>query len=577
MKWSQTPVFTLKEAPADVDVVSYQLLVRGGYMRRVSQGLFTYGHLLLRSQRKLEKIIREELAKINCMEISMPMVQPRSLWDETRRWDKFGSLLLKMKNRAQADFCLGPTHEEVIVDYVRRDLKSYRELPLHLFQIQTKYRDEIRPRFGLLRAREFLMKDAYSFDLNKQASLESYEKYKAAYTQIFKRTGLEFCMVEADSGDIGGNHSHEFHVLAGRGEDELLVSDSGFASNKEVCPAHSLTLTQDDAEFEKLSEFQTPQVRTIEDLSKFTKIAEKRLVKTLFLKYEVSEKTYFICVLLRGCDELNFLKVKNILKLSALPEMATSEEVKTLTDGASPGSCGPVGLNDLKVIADEEIKGFKNYIVGANKDDYHLKNVNHDRDYKVSLWADVRFAKEGDLDPSDKSKTLKLYRGIEVGHIFYLSQVYSKSMRLEFTSESGELLVPEMGCYGIGVSRTLQAAIEQGHDEDGIIWPVPLAPYEVHICLLDPDDSAASDVAKTLYESLHQAGYGALMDDRSERPGVKFKDADLLGMPYRVVVGRRGLEKGVLEVRNRKTKEKTEFSPDQTLAWLLESIKKETV
>ena len=573
MIWSKGYLFTLKEAPADAEIPSHILMVRGGYLRKVAPGIFSYGPLLLRSIRKFENIVREELSQRGCVEMLMPMVQPRELWEETGRWKAMGDGLQKLKNRNGHDFCLGATHEEVITDFVRKDVKSYRDLGFNLFQIQTKFRDEIRPRFGLMRGREFIMKDAYSFDADIDGAQKSYKLMFDAYTAIFKRLGANFRVVKADSGNIGGDQSQEFHILADSGEDQLLVNDnSDFAANIEVCPAidpkelaeslaKAMAATGDEKPRE---EFATPQLKSIISLSKATGVPPEQLVKTMF--YAASDEPNVnpnpVCVLLRGSDEVNPVKLKNLLGLNNPPLLLTDEEVKKLT-GAWPGSCGPVGLN-IPVYMDKGVENFRNYMVGANKDAFHFKNVNHPRDYKVKAVADLRAAKAGDLSPDGKG-TLKPYRGIEVGHIFYLGTKYSKMMSANYLSAEGALKPIEMGCYGIGITRTVQAVIEQNHDKDGVIWPYSIAPYTVHITLLDPDDAAARKTAEQLYENLNANGIDALMDDRSERPGVKFKDADLLGLPLRVNIGARGLAAGELELIERKSKKMEKVQPGAVL------------
>jgi prolyl-tRNA synthetase len=577
MKWSKGFLFTLKEAPADAEIPSHILLVRGGYIRKVAPGIFTYGHLMLRSLKKFEKIVREELNKRSCVEILMPMVQPRELWEETGRWKEMGDGLQKMKNRNGHDFCLGATHEEVITDYVRRDVKSYRDLPVNLYQIQTKFRDEIRPRFGLMRGREFIMKDAYSFDLDIEGAQRAYQLMFEAYSAIFSRLGAKFRVVQADSGNIGGNQSQEFHILADSGEDQLLVSEeSDFAANIEVCPAiDGFTAKPPTGDLLPMEEFATPGLRTIESLAKALKVPASQLVKTMY--YSASDDPANnlnpVAVLLRGSDEVNPVKLKNHFGLSNPPMLLNDEEVRRLT-GASPGSCGPVGLK-IPILMDKGVEGRRNYTVGANKDDFHLKNVNHGRDFKVTTVGDFRMAKEGDASPDGKGK-LKSYRGIEVGHIFYLGTKYSKKMQAMYLAQDQTQKPIEMGCYGIGISRTVQAVIEQNHDKDGIIWPLSVAPYAVHISLLDPDDSGARGVAEKLYDDLNAKGIDVLLDDRNERPGVKFKDADLLGMPLRVNIGARGLAAGELELIERQSKATSKVQPGAILERIETWVKEHT-
>lgn len=568
MKWTKSHIYTLKEAPADAEIISHKLLVRGGYMKKLAPGLYTYGHLALRAIRKFENIIRDELNKRHCVEVLMPMVHPRELWEETNRWSEMGAGLLKFKNRNDHWFCLGATHEEAVTDYVRNDVKSYRDLPKNIYQIQTKYRDEIRPRFGLMRGREFSMKDAYSFDVDQAGALKSYDDMYNAYRAIFDRLGLQYRIVQADAGNIGGSQTHEFQLLADAGEDALLVSDqTDFAANIEVCPAIDFEPQISNENEKALEKFATPGQKTIADLAQLTGIAEKELVKTLFFSANdgmdpKNKDLKAFAVLLRGSDEVNPVKVKNILGLANPPLMLTDEEVRQVS-GANPGSCGPVGLK-IPIYLDQGVAGLKNFIVGANEDGFHLKNVNIGRDFQPTQIADLRMAKAGDKCP-ESSGRLKSYRGIEVGHVFYLGKKYSQKMNATFLDQQGKAQHFEMGCYGIGVTRTVQASIEQSHDQDGIIWPKAIAPFHVHMCVLDPKDEALMKVAQNFYQQMWDLGVEVLMDDRDERPGVKFKDADLLGMPVRVVIGKRGIDNNEIEVVDRKTKQVQKVSPDQLI------------
>lgn len=559
MKWSKTHIYTLKEAPSDAEIPSHKLMMRSGFMKKLAPGLYTYGVLALRAIRKFENILREELNKEDAIEILMPVVHPKELWSETNRWNEMGAGLLKFKNRNDHEFCLAATHEEAVVDYVRHELKSYRDLPKNIYQIQTKYRDEIRPRFGLMRGREFCMKDAYSFDVDQASALKTYDKMYKAYQRIFDRLGLEYRIVQADAGNIGGSQTHEFQLLADAGEDALLVSDkTQFAANVEVCPAidAEVYVSQHSTEL-PLEKFATPSQKTIADLEKFTQIPAKELVKTLFFSAneggdpkDKSLKAF--AVLLRGSDEVNPIKVKNLLKMTNPPLMLTDQEVRE-ESGANPGSCGPVGLS-IPVYADNGIVNLKNYIVGANEDGFHYKNVNHNRDYKITQIADLRMAREGDKCPESDGR-LKSYRGIEVGHVFYLGQKYAQKMNGVYLDKNGKSQFYEMGCYGIGVTRTVQACIEQSHDQDGIIWPKAITPFHVHICHLDPKDEMATQYVDMITKELESKNIEVLIDDRDERPGFKFKDADLLGFPVRIVVGKKGLEGNQIEVVNRQNKE----------------------
>ncbi len=569
MRWSKSHLFTLKDAPNDAEIPSHKLMVRAGMIKKVAPGIYTYGNLALRAIRKFERIIREELDKRGAQEVLMPMVQPAELWQETNRWKEMGDGLLKFQNRNGHDFCLGATHEEVITDYIRHDIKSFRDLPANLYQIQTKYRDEIRPRFGLMRGREFIMKDAYTFDADEAGALKSYDIMYEAYKAIFDRLGLNYRIVEADAGNIGGSKTHEFQLLADAGEDALMVCDTcDFAANVEVAPALSQGAIdrvngQRAAKAAPLSmeTFATPGLKSIGTLSKSTGVPEHALVKSMFFSLNDGanpndKDLKAIAVCLAGNDEVNPIKLKNALGLSNPPPLLTDEEVKKTT-GAWPGSCGPVGLK-IPIYIDAAIEDFSNFIVGANKDAEHLKNVNFERDFKVTKFADIRTAKSGHACPKcvkeGRDGHYRAFRGIEVGHVFYLGTKYSKAMGASYLTTEGTPTPIEMGCYGIGVSRTVQAAIEQSHDADGVVWPHGIAPFDVHIVVLDPDQEEVRQSAEILYRDLQAHGFDVFMDDRVERPGVKFKDADLLGMPVRVNFGGRGLKEGVVEIIARKTK-----------------------
>lgn len=582
MRWSQTHIITLKEAPADADILSQKLLVRSGMIRKLGPGLFTYGPLGLRAMRKFEAIVRRELDSRGCIEILMPMVQPQGLWQETHRWEKMGAGLQKFQNRQEQWFCLGATHEEVVTDYARQEIRSYRDLPKNFYQIQSKYRDEVRPRFGLMRGREFVMKDAYSFDLNREAALKAYQAMYDAYTAIFRSLGVEFRVVQADAGNIGGSQTHEFQLLAEAGEDSLLVSDrSEFAANIEVCPAIDPPEVVEEARrsaglvtsSQQKEEFATPGLRTIEQLSAALKVPSSQLTKSLFLCPEASSKktgsTDTIAVLLRGSDELNLIKLKNHLGWSSAPRFLSDAEVALLT-GAKPGSCGPVGLQ-IPVYMDQGLREVKSMIVGANRDDWHLRNVMPGRDFAVTAVLDLRQAREGDVDPTHPDGRLRSFRGIELGHVFYLGTQYSQAMNATFLDQAGKSQFMEMGCYGIGVSRTIQALVEQCHDKDGIVWPAAVSPFSVHLCLLDPKDPVALQFAESLELGLQKNGIDFLTDDRDERPGSKFKDADLLGFPLRVNIGRRGLDEGALELVHRKTKQVEKIPKENLLSGILKA------
>ena len=569
MYWSQGFHKTFKDDPSDAEIPSHKLLVRAGLIKKVAPGIYTYGPLALKSIRKIESIIREELDSAGCQELLMPMVQPLSLWQETGRSDV--PELLKFKNRNDHDFCLGATHEEVITDFVRNDLTSYKDLPICLYQVQTKYRDEIRPRFGLMRGREFIMKDAYSFDETEELAKVSYQKLKKVYQRIFDRLGLEYRVVQADSGAIGGSLSEEFQVLAQIGEDLLLVSDkSDFAANKEICARSYQATDFSSVQTSKLKDisekktFETPGLATIQDLAAFTGIKSECLVKSLFLK---DDKGKPFVVLLRGCDELNPIKLKKVLNLKNEALMLNDQEVLTLT-GATPGSCGPQGLN-IPVYADHYLKDFKHYVVGANKTGFHVQGLKPNEDFRINSFSDLAFAQAGDPSP-DGQGVLKEIRGIEVGHIFYLGTKYSQSMKAIFQDKNGKTQPFEMGCYGIGVGRTMQSAIEQSHDTNGIIWPKSISPFDFHLAVLDPKNEDLMSYANNLVQSLNDKGFSVFIDDRNERPGVKFKDADLIGLPMRLTLGQKSFEQNQLEILTRYNNEKSTCDLDSALGFVLE-------
>lgn len=555
VNWKTLGIKTYKEDPSDAEVPSHKLLVRAGLIKKVASGIYNYSPLFLRSMRKLEAIIREELDGAGMAELLMPMVQPKSLWEESKRWGYPD--LQTFTTKTQNEFCLGPTHEEVITDYVRNDITSYKELPVTFYQIQNKYRDEIRPRFGLMRGREFLMKDAYSFDATQDDAHKSYYSTRDAYVKIFDRLGLDYRVVKADGGSIGGSLTEEFQVLAQVGEDELLVSDgSDYAANIEICPrSFKIEALPSVLKDEEKSEIPTPGLRTIEDLAKSLSVSEDELVKTMFFEGQYPNgKLVKFTVLLRGSDQVNSTKIKNNLGFAAEPRMLEAAEVQEFV-GASPGSCGPVGVEG-NIYMDQFLESYKNMIVGANKDDFHLRGVCPERDFKVKEVFDLSSAKDGDPSPDGKG-VLKSIRGVEVGHIFYLGTKYSKSMKAQFSDAKGKNQFFEMGCYGLGVTRTLQAAVEQSHDKDGIVWPKGLSPFDVHICTLDATDEM-NDFLKETVKALEAEGLSVFLDDRGERPGVKFKDADLMGFPLRLTIGQKGFERGSIETFIRKTGEKSD-------------------
>jgi prolyl-tRNA synthetase len=565
MRYSQLLLPTLKESPAEAEVVSHVLMLRAGFMRKLTAGVYTYLPFGLAAIRKVENIVREEMNRAGAQELLMPMVQPADLWKETGRYEKYGPELLRFHDRHERESCLGPTHEEVITDIVRKELHSYRDLPVNLYQIQTKFRDEIRPRFGLMRGREFIMKDAYSFDVSDEGAEVSYMKMYEAYRRIFSRCGLQFRAVQADSGAIGGNFSHEFMVLAKTGEDTIVICrNCEYAANMEKAVVKMASATEPAEAMAELTKVETPGKRKVDAVCDFLGIEASRLVKTLVFMADGKP----VAVLLRGDREMEEVKLKNLLGVADV-EMAGDEEVFKVT-GVPTGYLGPVGIA-IRLVADQEVAAMRNFYVGANEKNYHLKNVNFGRDFQVEAVADLRQVTEGDPCPACGGK-LELTEGIEVGHIFKLGTGYSESMNATFQDSEGQEKHFVMGCYGIGVSRVVAAAIEQNHDESGIIFPVPLAPYTVIILNLGVKDEAVSAAAEELYRQLQAAGLEVLIDDRDERPGLKFKDADLLGIPYRLTVGNSYLKSGKVEVRRRRDGSMEEMTPEEAVAALPRTI-----
>jgi len=545
MRTSQFFISTQKEAPSDAELISHKLMVRAGLIKRLGSGLYSWMPLGLRVLRKVENIVRDEMNKAGALELLMPAVQPKELWDETGRWAVFGPQMLKIKDRHDRDFCFGPTHEEVITDIVRKEINSYKQLPLNFYQIQTKFRDEIRPRFGVMRAREFLMKDAYSFHTSKASLDVTYQAMYQAYGNIFTRLGLKFRAVRADSGAIGGDGSQEFHVLADSGEDGLAYCESSdYAANVELAEALPAGNTR-AAPSHAMQEIETPKQTACEDVAQLLGIGIENTVKAIALI--ANEKFYL--ALLRGNHNLNEVKTGKVLGDF---RFATEEEIRANLN-CPPGFIGPVGVGkNVTVIADKTVALMSDFVCGANKPKYHLSGVNFGRDLaEPNHVADIRNVVDGDLSPDGKGK-LSLCRGIEVGHIFQLRSKYSKAMNATYLDESGQSQVMEMGCYGIGVSRIVGAAIEQGNDEKGIIFPTSMAPFEVMICPIGRDKSElVKNSADQLYQELSQAGVDVLLDDRGERPGVMFAESDLMGIPYRIVVGERGLADNQIEFKAR--------------------------
>jgi prolyl-tRNA synthetase len=567
MRLSQYPINTMKETPAEAEVLSHQLMLRAGLIRRLAAGLYSWLPMGLRSLQKVERIVREEMNRAGALELVMPVVQPAELWQESGRWIAYGPELLRIKDRHQRDFVAGPTHEEVITDIARRELKSYRQLPVNFYQIQTKFRDEVRPRFGVMRAREFIMKDAYSFHADEASLREGYRAMYDAYTRIFTRTGLTFRAVRADSGAIGGEVSQEFHVLAASGEDAIVFSDEDdYAANLEAAAAAPPTQARPQPR-ETLREVATPGARTIADLARFLDIEPARCLKTLIVE---GAKDELVALVVRGDHELNAVKAQKLPGVASPLRMANPERVLEVT-GTEPGYVGPVGLK-CRLYADHSALVLADFVCGANRKDVHLTGVNWERDVQGAIAADLRKVIEGDPSPSGKGH-LKVVRGIEVGHIFQLGDKYSKPMKAVVLDEAGREVTVLMGCYGIGVTRIVAAAIEQNHDERGIIWPAPIAPFQVVLIALNLQKSPrVREVSDRLYAELGAAGIEVLYDDRDARPGVKFADAELLGIPHRLVVAERGLEAGKLEYRHRRDSASTDFPAAEALAFLRQRL-----
>ena len=545
MKWTKSLIQTLREDPGDAEIDSHKLLVRAGLMKKVAGGLYTYLPLGMRALNKVQKIVREEMDRAGAQEIVMPILQPAELWKTSGRWESMGPGMFRLKDRAAHDYALSPTAEEMVTDVVKSVVSSYRQLPLTVYQIQWKFRDEIRPRFGLMRSKEFLMKDAYSFDTSLEAADASYMAMYDAYRRAFERCGLKAYPVEADTGDIGGKFSHEFHVLADAGEDGIAFCDGcGYAANLEK--AERKVSPREDAACGAMEVIPTPGAKTIEQVSKFMGVPGSAFVKSLV--YAADGKPVMVCV--PGDRDVNEVKLKHFLGAKKV-ELADYETVLKAS-GANAGSVGPVNPADanLRIVADQELQGAKGCIVGANKDDHHIKNVDLARDAKISDFADLVIVRDGDIC-AKCGKPLVIKRGIEVGHVFKLGTKYTNAFKAVYKNDQLQEQVMVMGCYGIGISRTMQAVIEQSHDKDGIVWPAAVAPYQVCISLLDPDKPEIAKVAEDLESALEAQGVDVIVDDRAERPGVKFKDADLIGFPVRVVVGAKGLANGGVEVKRR--------------------------
>ncbi|GAD91068.1 proline--tRNA ligase [Vibrio halioticoli NBRC 102217] len=566
MRTSKYLVSTLKETPNDAEVVSHQLMLRAGMIRKLASGLYTWLPTGLRVLRKVENIVREEMDNAGSVETLMPVVQPSDLWEETGRWEKFGPELLRIKDRNQRSFVLGPTHEEVITDMIRNEVKSYKQLPLNLYQIQTKFRDEVRPRFGVMRSREFIMKDAYSFHLDQDSLDETYAEMHQAYCNVFNRMGLDFRPVLADTGSIGGSASHEFHVLAESGEDLIAFStESDFAANIEKAEAIAPT-TELAAPTQEMTLVDTPNAKTIAELVEQFELPIEKTVKTLFVKASEESEFEIIALIIRGDHELNEIKAEKLPQVAEPLEMAGEEEIRAAI-GAGPGSLGPVGLK-LPFIVDRSVAVMSDFGAGANVDGQHYFGINWGRDVELAQVEDLRNVVEGDPSPCGKG-VIQLKRGIEVGHIFQLGNNYSKSMNATVLDANGKSAIVEMGCYGIGCTRVVAAAIEQNHDQNGIIWPEAIAPFQVAIVPMNMHKSErVKEAAEKLYADLTAQGIEVLFDDRKERPGVMFKDIELIGIPHTVVIGDRSMDNGHFEYKNRRDGEKVPVEMDNIVAHL---------
>ncbi|WP_353855726.1 proline--tRNA ligase [Bacillus sp. Bos-x628] len=562
MRQSLTLIPTLREVPADAEAKSHQLLLRAGFIRQNTSGIYHYLPLAHKVIQHIQAIVRKEMEKIGAAELLMPVLQQAEMWQESGRWHTYGPELMRMKDRHGREFALGPTHEEVITSLVRSEVKSYKKLPLTLYQIQSKFRDEQRPRFGLLRGREFIMKDAYSFHATSESLDETYDKMFTAYANIFSKVGLNFRPVIADSGAMGGKDTHEFMALSEVGEDTIAYSDtSSYAANIEMAEAVFKGEEANPADFKELKKVHTPNVKTIQEVSAFLEVEPSACIKSVLFKADEA----YVLVLTRGDHEVNDVKLKNVVG-AQLVELASREEVLEVI-GTEPGFIGPVQLDaKVDIYADLAVKGITNAVAGANEADYHYVNVNPARDVAIKEYADLRFIQEGDVSP-DGEGIIQFAKGIEVGQVFKLGTRYSESMDATFLDENGRTQPMLMGCYGIGISRTLSAIVEQHHDDKGIIWPKAVAPYDLHLLALNMKNDAQKELAETLYERLEEEGFDVLFDDRTERAGVKFADSDLIGLPIRISCGKRS-EEGVVEVKFRKSGETHEVSVDELISFI---------
>lgn len=572
MRYTQLLIPTLREDPAEAEVASHRLMMRSGMIRKVAAGIYSTLPLGQRVIQKTKQIIREEMNRAGGQEVFLPFIQPAELWEESGRWGVYGKEMLRLRDRNDREFCLGPTHEEVITDLVRMAVNSYRQLPINLYQIHIKFRDEIRPRFGMMRAREFIMKDAYSFDIDEKGAEESYRKMHEAYSRIFSRLGLTFRAVEADTGPIGGNFSHEFMVLADTGEDVIVTcTGCGYAANTEKAEiAKPSPRVFDSSKFKELKRIETPDMRTIDEVAGFLKVSPKELIKTLVFTSSLGP----VVALVRGDHDINEVKLRNYLSCDGL-ELAEEDVIERIT-GAPRGFSGPIGMNNVRMVADFGLQGCCNMVTGGNERDVHVVNVNFGRDIMVEEYADIRSAQAGDSCPRCNN-LLSTTRGIEVGHIFKLGTKYSKAMNCSYLDREGRAQPMIMGCYGIGVGRTVAAAIEQSHDENGIIFPDPIAPFSVIVVPVNTNDAVQMDIAVTLYNGLAAKGVDVLLDDRDERPGIKFKDADLIGIPLRVTVGKNAVEKKYVDIKERKGGEVQQVAIDDAVAAIERRLKQPEV
>jgi prolyl-tRNA synthetase len=576
MRTSQYLIPTIKETPSDAVVISHQLMLRAGMIRKIAAGLYTWLPLGLKTLQKVENIVRQEMNKAGALEVLMPAAQPAELWQESGRWEQYGPELLRFKDRHNRDFCVGPTHEEVITDLARNELSSYKQLPMNLYQIQTKFRDEIRPRFGLMRGREFLMKDAYSFHVSQDCLQSTYDKMHETYCNIFNRLGLDFRPVEADSGSIGGSSSHEFHVLADSGEDDIVFStESNFAANIEKAEALA-PKTERAAPTQDKADIATPDQKSIEEVTNFLSISADQVVKTLIVEGTVAEDHEgpkpLVALVVRGDHELNEIKAEHIEAVAEPLAFASDEQIKQAL-GCTSGSIGPAGL-EIPVYVDRSAAIMSDFVSGANKDGFHSTGVNWERDANITEIVDIRNVVEGDASP-DGHGSLTIKRGIEVGHIFQLGRKYSEALGAKVLDQNGKAQTMIMGCYGIGVSRVVAATVEQNNDDRGMIWPDAIAPFQVGIVPMGKSDEV-KELTETVYNTLTEAGYDVLLDDRDKKtsPGVKFADMDLIGIPHRIVISDRGLKNDTIEYKNRREADAKDIAKDDIIEYLMNTVKR---